>query len=268
MKLFQIYKPTAFKDILSCVGALNEDITLQLDYEGLKIETMDPSHVAMVTLKLPRGFFDAYEVDEPLKIGVNIPTVLKALGKITRNDDYLDAEYEFTVNTKETKDDQGLVIASSQTRDNEKLILTLVGDIQRKKTVSCLEPLDEEIPSPRIFFKSKTRMALKTLKRIVEDFDGEHLTIESDEENIKFSSSHDYDEVTPLNKDNDNILEHRVEEPSKATYTRSYITQILKPVVKVSEVGTLSYSEEMPFKLDAEIPLGTLEYFMAPCIGV
>ncbi|MBU2395740.1 MAG: hypothetical protein KKH70_20590 [Gammaproteobacteria bacterium] len=269
MKLFQIYKPTVFKDILSCIGALNEDVTLQLDYEGLKIITMDTSHVAMVNLKLPNSFFDEYPVNETVKIGVNIPTVLKALGKITKNDDYLDAEYTYTMNTKEIKNDEGQVIASSQIKSNEKLVLTLIGDIRRKKTVPCLEPLDTEVPEPRIFFKSKTRIVLKTLKRIVDDFDGQHLTIETDEENIKFSSSHDdYDEETPLNKDNDNIIEHRVEESSKTTYTMSYVIQILRPVVKVSEVGTLEYSEDMPFKLDVELPQGTLEYFLAPCIGV
>jgi len=101
----------------------------------------------------------------------------------------------------------------------------------------------------------------------VNDLDGEHITINTDYGAITFSHEGDkYNETTTLDKDNDNILDHRVEEPTRATYTKSYIEDILKAVVKVSEVATLEFSENMPIKMDIEIPQGTLVYYLAPCI--
>jgi len=264
MQLFEVSRPTTFRDYLGCLAVLSEDINLNLDYEGLKVDVMDPSHVALVNFVLPNSYFDSYSVGDSERIGVNVKTVLDALGKITKAD-RLSVEYDYNIH--ETKDAGGNVIEMSQTRENEKLTLTLVSDIKRKKIIPCLEPLTEEIPTPKIFFKSKTRIILSTLKRIVDDFDGEHIAITSNQDGVTFSHEGDaYSESTPLDKDNDNIIEHKVDEPCKATYTKSYLKDILKAVVKVSEVATLEFSENMPIKMDIEIPQGTLVYYLAPCI--
>ena len=248
MRLFETSSPSTFKDYLSCVGVLAEDLTLELSYEGVKVVVMDSSHVAMVEMMLPPGFFDSFNGGELEKLGVNIPTMIKALGKVTKND---------------------LLKVDHDTEDGDKLILTLVSDINRKKVMPLLNPLDEEVPQPRIYFKSKTRIIAPAFKRIVNDLDGEHVAISTDYESITFSHEGDrYNETTTLDKDNDNILDHRVEEPTRTTYTKSYLEDILKAVVKVSEVITLEFSEDMPVKLDVEIPQGRLVYYVAPCIGV
>lgn len=256
MKLFEVCRPTGFKDYLSCLGVLTEDVNLELTQDGLKAVSMDPSHVAMVELMLPYTYFDSYNIGEPEKIGVNIPTMLDALGKITKTDWKLRVEYDYA-------------LGSDTVRDNEKLTLTLMSDINRKKVLPCLEPLTEEVPQPRIFFKSKTRIISSAFKRIVNDLDGEHVSISTDYDTITFSHEGDkYNETTTLDKNNDNIIDHKVDEPSKTTYTKSYLEDILKAVVKVSEVITLEFSEDMPVKLDVEIPQGRLIYHLAPCIGV
>ena len=268
MQLFEVSRPNGFKDYLSCLGVLTEDVTLEMSYDGVKAVIMDPSHVAMVEMLLPRGFFDYYNVGELEKVSFNIPDMLKALGKITK-DDMLRVEYNYVLKTNETKNDEGVVIATSQYKDEEKLVLNLISDIARKKVLPCLQSLDEEVPQPRIYFKSKTRIIAPAFKRIVNDLDGEHIAISTDYESITFSHEGDrYNETTTLDKDNDNILDHRVEEPTRTTYTKSYLEDILKAVVKVSEVITLEFSEDMPVKLDVEIPQGRLVYYVAPCIGV
>ena len=261
MMLFEVSKPNTFKDYLGCLNTLTEEVNLELDYEGIRAVALDPSHVAMVEFELPNSYFDLYGVGEPEKIGVNLPNVLSALGKITKADHTLKAEYDYKVRNNAE--------GPTPFRDDERLTLTLMSDIHRKKVLPCLEPLEEEVPKPRILFKSKVRMVAQTLKRILDDLDGEHVTITTKDDTVIFSHKGDrYDESTPLDKDNDNILDLRVEEPTKATYTKDYLSQILKAVVKVSEVVTLEYSEDTPIKIDAEIPQGKLIYHVAPCIGV
>lgn len=137
------------------------------------------------------------------------------------------------------------------------------------KRIPCLEPLDEEVPQPKIYFKSRTRITSNGLKRILDDLDGPRVTITTDHDTITFNrEGDDYGETTPLDKDNDNILDHRIEEDSKTTYTKDYLKDIVKAAVKVSEVVSLEFSEDMPIKIDVEIPQGRLVYYVAPCIGV
>jgi len=270
MQLFEVCKPSTFKDYLACLNVLVEEANLELSHEGLKVVSMDPSYVAMVELILPPAYFDKFNVGEPDKVGVNVKTLIQAMGKVGK-DDPLSVDHEYTVKTIETKDDLGNVVATRQTREDEKLILTLgwASDVQRKKIVPCLTPLDEEVPQPRIFFKSRTRMITQVLKRILDDLDGEHVTISTDSDGITFSHNGDaYSESTPLRKDSDHILDHKVEEPVKTTYTKDYLAQITKAAVKVSEVVDLQFSQDMPIRVEAELPEGRLVYHVAPCIGI
>lgn len=181
-------------------------------------------------------------------------------------------DYDYDVEMiNNAKDQQGNEVTMDEKKINEEITFTLRSDIIRKKTLKCLNPLEEELPQPKIYFKSHTRILLKTFKRILDDFKGsaEHFTIETNEEGITFSIVSDIaNETTPLSRDNDNVLEHRVDEDSKATYTMEYLTSFLKEAIKVSEVATLRLSEDMPLVLDVELPQGKMIYYVAPCIGI
>jgi len=254
MLMFECSRATAFKAYLEAINTVKEEITFHLDHEGLKIEEMDPSHVSLVCFKLPYTYFDTWNVSEPETITVNLDTLLKSIKKVDK-DEHLRFEYE-----------------------GDKLTLTLISDIQRKKVIQCLELIEEELPTPRIFFKSKVRMVFNTFKRILEDFmtNQNHLTIETScfgntvdySNTVSFSNEGDeYNESVILDNDNDNILEIRVEKDSRAVYDIGNFIDFVKKAVKLSEVITLNYSEDMPFMLDIEIPMGTLYLYCAPCIG-
>jgi len=248
MLMFECSRANAFKSYLECISTIKEEITFHLDHEGLKIEEMDPSHVSLVCFKLPYTYFDKWDVSESEKIMVNLDTLLKSIKKVDK-DEYLRFDYE-----------------------GDKLTLTLISDIQRKKVIQCLGLIEEEILVPKIFFKSKVRMLFNTFKRILEDFmtNENHLTIKTSysDDTVSFSNEGDeYNESVTLDKDNDNILEIRVEEDSRAVYDIGNFIDFVKKAVKLSEVITLNYSEDMPFKIDIEIPMGTLYLYCAPCIG-
>lgn len=262
-ELFRVSDPINFRDILKCLSAINEDVTLSLQPEGVSVIMMDPSHVAMVELDLPKEYFDQYNITEADKISFNVTEALKALGKLGKDDYYLDLFYGFD----EEKDVSGLLLK----KINEKLSFHLKSNITREKQIRGLEPTDEEVPKPKIYFDSEVRMISSVLKQILDDFkdDCQHFKVKADYEGITFNYESD---VTTgrvsLKRGDESILSHKVNYESIATFTFSYIYDIVKEAVKASEVIGLSLKTDMPLKLDCELPQGRLVYHVAPCIGV
>jgi len=85
---------------------------------------------------------------------------------------------------------------------------------------------------------------------------------------LKMSAAGDIGSVfSEWERGSDELLELRVEEDSGATFTLSYLRDIVNAAGVSSEVATLELSTEMPIKMDFEIPQGMLVYYLAPCIG-
>jgi len=250
MRVFEVSKPLIFRDYLKVLETINEEPTLELTEDGLTVLTMDPGHVEMIRLELPRQYFDIWSVPEPVKMCLNIKELNKVLKRMNKQDSQMQLDYD---------------------HENARATFTLISDIRRSKSVPTLELLEEEIPSPRIYFKSKTRMILSTFKRILEDFkeNADHFKLETTWNQIKFSTDSDYShESTPIDKENDNILDHHVEEESTAHYEIEQLLDFVKSACKVSEVVNIEFSDSMPLKLDVELPQGSMVYYLAPMIGV
>lgn len=261
-RILETSSPALFRDYLKVLNTMAEEVDLVFDHDGISTLFMDPSHVAMVDFHLPPEHFDRYDIEEPFTVGLNLETALKALNKITKRDSFLTLEYGYeTQESEETR---------TQIKKNERITLELKSDIKRRKTFQTLEPMGYEVPTPKINFKSTTRIILDVIKRICDDFKGHaHITIETTDQGITFSVNNDeMRETTPIDQRNGNILDHHVEEDTKATYTLSYLSDLVRSMSKISEVTKLEFSEDMPIKLDVEIPQGHLIYYQAPCIGI
>ena len=69
-------------------------------------------------------------------------------------------------------------------------------------------------------------------------------------------------------KESDELLELKTDEESKATYTLSYLQDIVNAVAASSEVATIELLTDMPIKMNFELTQGQLIYYLAPLIGV
>jgi len=97
----------------------------------------------------------------------------------------------------------------------------------------------------------------------------EHVRLEVGAEDFKISATGDMGSaLSEWRRDSDELLDLKVEEASSATFTLSYLNDIVGAVSASSEVATLELSTDMPIKMDFELPQGRLIYYLAPCIGV
>jgi len=239
-----------FKDLLVALNALSEEIEFTVNPEGLTAMQMDPSHCAMFVLKMPSNAFERWDVVEEQKFTVNVTDLVKKILKNTYKDESVELSYD---------------------QDRARLDVTLRSDIVRRKDVPTLEPIDEEVPLPKIFFKAHARVVLKGLVKALKDFNelSEHTTIAFENDSLILSQSGDVGhQSTPFEKYGDNLIDLKYEEDTRTTFTMSYLEKIVRAIQPLSEVVNLDLSTDMPVKISPELDYGTLEFYIAPCIGV
>ena len=133
-----------------------------------------------------------------------------------------------------------------------------------------LEPLDEEVPQPKILFRSSARILTQSLRQAIRDADlvSEHVKIEVADDMLKMSAVGDIGSVySDWERGADELLELKAEEDSGATFTLSYLKDIVDAAIVSSESATLELTTDMPIRMDFEIPQGKLVYYLAPVIG-
>jgi proliferating cell nuclear antigen len=151
-----------------------------------------------------------------------------------------------------------------------KLQVTITGKYTRNFTMPTLEASEEEVPTPKITFNVKAKATTEGLSQAIEDAQlvSDHVKIEADPEKIVFNASGDLMGATiTLQKGSTALLDLEAKEPQKATFSLSYLTEIIKAASATSDIATLEFSSDMPIKLDFHQPKeGKLSFFLAPRI--
>ena len=77
---------SAFKILMEAMKELLTDTSIEFDETGMKIISMDNSHVVLVHLKLDASKFEHYHCDGRIVIGVNMLNMYKLIRAINSND--------------------------------------------------------------------------------------------------------------------------------------------------------------------------------------
>ena len=239
-----------FRSLVKALSVIVEEGTFVMNEGQIKLLAMDPSHVAMVDFELPSTFFDSYKCEGEPKLSINIKEFLRFLDRVDR-----DEQVRIVLNEENAR----LVIHCKR------------GGHNRRFEMPILEPLDEEVPQPKIFFKGKVRITSDAVRMAIRDANlvSEHVKMEMVEGLLKVNAEGDMgSSFSEWEANSDDVLELKVDEDSSATFTLSYLQDIANAAGANSEVVTIELSTDMPIKMDFEIPVGRLVYYLAPCIGV
>ena len=133
-----------------------------------------------------------------------------------------------------------------------------------------LEASEEEVPTPKITLNAKVKATTEGLREAIEDAQlvSDHVRIEADSERLVFYATGNLMGATiELKKGSDALLDLEIKEQSKATFSLSYLSEIIKAAAATSEIVTLEFSSDMPVKLDfQQTKDGRLAFFLAPRI--
>jgi proliferating cell nuclear antigen len=236
------------RDMTTAISILVDEATFKIDPEGIKLRAMDPSRVAMVDFEWPKTVFDEYECTEPTKMCINISELLKLLRRAGK-----DEFVELSLDEK-----------------TGRLQVKITGKYTRNFTMPTLEASEEEVPTPKITFNVKAKVTTDGLTRAIEDAQlvSDHVRIEADNEKLVFHAAGDLMGATiSLQKGSDALLDLEVKEPSKATFSLSYLSEIVKAASATADIATLEFSTDMPTKIDfQQAKEGKLAFYLAPRI--
>jgi len=151
-----------------------------------------------------------------------------------------------------------------------KLQVKIAGKHARNFTMPTLEASEEEVPTPKITFNVKAKATTGGLSQAIEDalLVSDHVRLEADPEKLVFNAAGDLMGANiTVQKGSDTLLDLEVKEPSKATFSLSYLAEIVKAASATSDIATLEFSSDMPIKLDfQQTKEGRLSFFLAPRI--
>jgi proliferating cell nuclear antigen len=236
------------RDMITSISILVDEATFKLDSDGLKLRAMDPSRVAMVDFEWPKTIFEEYQCDTPTKMCINITELLKLL--------------------KRTGKDETVELSLDE--QTGKLNVKIIGKYARTFTMPTLEASEEEVPTPKLTFNVKVKATTEGLSQAIEDAQlvSDHVKLEADPEKLVFNAAGDLMGATIIiQKGSDTLLELEAKEPSKATFSLSYLTEIIKAASATSDIATLEFSSDMPIKLDfQQAKEGKLSFYLAPRI--
>ncbi len=236
------------KDMANAISILVDEATFQITPEALRLRAMDPSRVAMVDFEWPKTVFDEYICTEPSKMCINIGELLKLL-KRAGKEEYV----ELTLDEK-----------------TGRLQVRIIGKYTRTFTMPLLEASEEEVPTPKITFNVRAKATTDGLRKALEDAElvSDHVRVEADGEKLVFQAAGDLMGATiELKKGSDALLDLEAKEPSKATFSLSYLSEIVKAASATSDIVTLEFSTDMPIKLDfQQAGEGKLVFYLAPRI--
>jgi len=240
----------SLKDMVTAISILIDEATFNISPEAITLRAMDPSRVAMIDFQWPKTVFDEYTCTEPTKMCINISELLKLLRRTGR-----DETIELSLDEKTAR-----------------LKLIIRGNYTRTFNMPTLEAMDEEVPTPKVTFKIKAKTTTQGLHQAIEDASlvSDHVRIEADKEKLTLNATGDLMGANiELRKGSDALLDIQAEEPSKATFSLSYLTEILKAASSTSDLATIEFATDMPIRLDFQQPKeGKLTYYLAPRIEV
>ena len=236
---------------IAAYAVLIDEATFNITPDGVSLRVMDPNRVAMVDAELPSGFFDGgYTCTSPQKLTVNLTELLKLL--------------------KRADKDESIELCLPD--GSEKLVVAIRGRYSRSFNILILDVADEDCPAPKLSFNVKAKIATAGLQRVLEDAQlvSDHVKIEVTEDGLTLTAVGDLMSANiELAKGSDTLLDLEVKAPAKATYSLSYITEIVKSASAISDIATLELSTDIPVRADfasaSNVP-GKLAFYLAPRI--
>lgn len=239
-----------FKSVLDAISAIVDEATFTVGPDGIRLRAMDPSRVAMIDFEMRKTSFDEYEADEETKMCVNLSELKKVLKRAGKDD----------------------IIELSLDEGSNSLLVRVRGRYTRAFTLPILESSEEEIPEPKITFNAKVTLTADDFYETLKDAElvSDNVRIEADGENFIMNAKGDVTGAKiEIKKGSDALISMEVKEPSKATFSLSYLTDIVKAASDTSDVVTLEFSTDMPLRLDFRQRYdGKLMYLLAPRIEV
>lgn len=242
---------SSFKRIIDAVKDIVTEVNLDCNSNGIELQAMDSSHVALVFFRLDAGTsFSHYKCDQSHVIGINISSLQKVL-KSCNNEDIL------TINYDSVSQKLRLLFESKN------------GSRISDFSISLMDIDDEKLSIPESHHKTNLTMPSQEFARICRDFKelGDVMEISSDCCGIKFSLLSDIASgnitIMETSMSDEQQVTINKKESTKASFSLKYLSLFSKGI-SLSPTVNIYISDDLPLLVEYIFNGGVLKYYMAP----
>ena len=216
------------KTSFDAISSIVDEVQIQTDSEGMRLDALDRSHITFVHLELKSSLFDEYVCDVPEKINIDTDEFMRVLKRAKSQDRVL------------------------MSVDDNNFIITFEGDATRTFKIRLIDiEYDNPVP-PTIEHPTNFKVRFSILKDSINDIDifSDKIILEVDEDYF----------IASKYLHGENIQEH-----AKALFSLDKIREMLK-ADKFSEEAEISLGTDMPLSLTLNMVTGDgkLSFLLAP----
>ncbi len=239
-----------FKAILDAIAEMVEETSFKATPEGIRLRNMDTSRSAMITVDLPKEFFESYEVEEEEIIGLQLTDLRKLLQRAGASKLHLDT----------TKKDGRMQVK-----------LEATGRGTRSFGVPLIRVVGEDLPDPKVPFKAKVKLIASLLDDAIKDcaIVGDTVAFTANKEDFNVTANGDDGEIkVEFSEATNSLLSIELKDgmSQRTTYTISFLQSMMK-AADASDIVELQYGQALPVRMDFDLPTkGSISYFLAPRI--
>merc|ERR1719331_2619711 len=244
------------KKVVDAMKDLCKDVNFDCSEKGLQVQSMDSSHVALVSLLLRESAFSEFKCDRPTSLGMNVDSLGKIF-KMCGTQDSLRLRWQNDADT--------LNFQCESSEDDR------IADFDLK----LMQIESEHMEIPEQHYKVVARLPSSEFQKICKDLKefGETMQVSASKEGIKFSVRGDLGTGNVMLKPRESEKEDEkvsltVHEPVTATFALRYLANFAKAAPLCGSVE-LSLGPDSPLSVKYDLEKkdnGHLQFYLAPKI--
>ncbi|MEN6329213.1 MAG: proliferating cell nuclear antigen (pcna) [Methanobacteriaceae archaeon] len=228
------------KTSFDAISSIVDEVQMQADEEGLRLDALDRSHITFVHLELKKNVFDEYQCKEPLKINVDTEELMKVL-KRAKAEDMVEL-----------------------TTDEGNFIITFEGEARRTFKIRLID-IEYEAPSPpQLDYPTEFEIPFSLLKDSIQDIGivSDKIALQIDEDKFKASAEGDFGDAQI-----EYLHGEKIQENAKSVFSLEKVKEMMK-ADKFSETAQIKLGNDMPLNLYLKMASdeGELSFLLAPRI--
>src|SRR5580658_7422381 len=211
------------REVVEVVSTLVSEVKLTISKDGLEAKAVDPSHVAMLVLKLHKAVFEEF-TGEPTELGVDVEK-LKEVLRLSKPGDVIDFQF-----------------------DGKNRLVASLGRITRQMAV--VDPAGITDPKvPNVTPPASVTVKTEDLRQGIRGSESftDHVTLTLDATAFTMHSEGETDQLD-LRIAKENLTKLEVKEPVKSMYPLDFFSAMVKSIS--AEDTTLHVGNEYPLKVE------------------
>jgi len=236
----ELSNPNILKTSFDAISSIVDEVQIQTDSEGIRLDALDRGHITFVHLDLKTSLFDDFVCDEPEKINIDTDE----FGKIL----------------KRSKADDKVIISL----DEGNFIIIFQGEAKRTFKIRLID-IDQEPPSPpELNHPTQFEIPFSLLKDSINDIDifSDKISLMVDGEYFRAGAEGEFGDANI-----EYLHGEKIDTEAKSIFSLEKIREMLK-ADRFSNIATIKLGNDMPLdlKLNMISNDGELSFLLAPRI--